>query len=137
MPLFTNILALFNPIGSGKDLNVLQVDMGASASGSISTISNVSLFSDISGGATDLTGNIIKYNPNNPNSIAKVYAGGSLTVEGIINRRTTNFSNGMPPYSVDFKQEFVLKPGNGLFVGHEAETAGNVYLPWVSFSWWE
>lgn len=136
VPLFTNILALFNPLGNNKNLKVLQINMGASASGSISVISNVTLFTGVSG-ATDLTTNIVKYNPNNPDSIAKIYAGGSLTVDKIVDRRTINFSNGMPPYGIDFIQEFELTPGTGLFVGHEAESSGNVYLPWGSFSWWE
>ena len=136
VPLFTNILALWNPLGSGKNLKVLQVNMGASASGSISVISNVSLFTGVSD-ATDLTGNIVKYNPNNPDSIAKIYAGGSLTVDKIVDRRTMNFSNGMPPYGINFVQEFELIPGNGLFVGHESESAGNSYLPWCTYSWWE
>ena len=136
VPLFTNILALWNPIGSGKILKVLQINSGASASGSISVISNVTLFTGVSG-ATDLTTNIVKYNPNSPDTIAKIYAGGSLTVDKIVDRRTINFSNGMPPYGIDFIQEFELLPGNGLFVGHESESAGNSYLPWVTFSWFE
>ena len=136
VPLYSNILALWNPLGSGKNLNVIQINMGASASGSISVISNVTLFTDVVGG-TDLTANIVKYNPNNPNSIAKIYAGGSLTTDKIIDRRTINFSNGMPPYGIDFVQEFELLPGTGIFIGHESESAGNVYYPWVTFNWFE
>ena len=136
VPLFTNILAIFNPLGSGKNLKVLQINMGASASSSISVISNVTLFTSVSS-ATDLTGNIVKYNPNNPDSIAKIYAGGSLVTGKIVDRRTINFSNGMPPEGIDFVQEFELVPGTGLFVGHESESAGNSYLPWCTYSWWE
>ena len=137
MPLWTNILALWNPIGSGKNLNVLQIDMGVSAGGSISVISQIVLVTAIGGGVTDLSANIIKYNPNSPTTIAKIYAGGSLTLGEVLDRRTINFSNGMPPYGKDFKQEFVLVSGNGLCVIHESETAGNTYLPWATYNWFE
>ncbi len=111
--------------------------MGASASSSISVISQVVLFTSIGNGQTDLTSTLIKYNPNSPNSVAKIYGGGSLTLGNVVDRRTINFSNGMPPYSIDFEQEFILFPGNGLCIVHESETSGNVYLPWATFSWFE
>lgn len=137
VPLFSNILALWNPIGSGRNLNVLQINMGVSAQSSISVISSVTLFTSIGSGPTELTSTLIKYNPNSPNSIAKLYAGGSLTLGNTIDRRTINMSNGMPPTNIDFNQEFVLTPGNGICVVHESETSGNTYLPWVTYNWWE
>ena len=136
VPLFTNILALWNPITNSKNLNVLSINMGISASGNISVISQAVLFTSITS-ATDLTTNLIKYNPNSPNSVAKIYAGGSLSLGNVIDRRTVNFSNGMPSTNIDFKQEFELIPGQGICVIHESETAGNSYLPWVSYNWWE
>ena len=111
--------------------------MGASASGSITVISQAVLFTSIGSGPTDLTGNIIKYNPNSPNSVAQIYAGGSLTLGNVVDRRTFNFSNGSPPQSIDFKQELELLPGNGICVVHESETSGNVYRPWSTFTWFE
>ena len=136
VPLFTNILALWNPLGSGKKLNVLGINLGVSASSSISVISQVVLFTNING-ATDLTLNLVKYDPNAPNSIAKIYGGGILTLGNVLDRRTINFSNGMPMQDIDFKQEFEISQGNGLCVVHEAETSGNSYLPFVTFNWWE
>lgn len=136
VPLFTNILALFNPITNIKRLNVLGINMGISATGSISVISQVVLFTSITS-ATDLSTNIIKYNPSSPNSIAKIYGGGSLTLGNVVDRRTINFSNGMPPTNIEFKQEFELISGQGLCVVHEAETSGNVYNPWCTFNWYE
>ncbi len=136
VPLFTNILALWNPATNTKNLNVLQINMGASATGSISVISQIVLFTTIASG-TDLSSNIIKYNPNSPNSIAKIYGGGTLTLGNVVDRRTINFSNGMPPNSINFEQEFELFPGQGLCLIHEAETSGNVYLPWCTYNWFE
>ncbi len=136
VPLFSNILALWNPIGSRKRINVLSINMGVSASSSISVISNVTLFTAISS-ASDLTPTLVKYNPDSLNSIAKIYGGGSLTLGNIIDRRTINFSNGMPPNNIDFTQEFEIPPGSGICVIHESETSGNSYLPWVTFNWWE
>ena len=49
VPLFTNILALWNPIGSGKILKVLQIDLGASASNNITVTGNITLFTAILG----------------------------------------------------------------------------------------
>ena len=135
VPLFTNILALWNPLGSGKTLKVLQVDLGASASTNITVISQLTLFSVISG-ATDLSANIVKYNPNSPNPVAEIYGGGILTLGKVIDRRSLNFSN-LPSESIDFKQEFELLPGSGICIVHEAETSGNVYLPWVTYTFFE
>jgi len=135
VPLFTNILALWNPLGSGKTLKVLQVDLGASASTNITVIGNITLFTAISG-ASDLSANIIKYDPNSPNSIAQIYGGGVLTLGNIINRKSFNFSN-LPSESFDFKQEFELLPGNGICVVHEAETSGSVYLPYATYTFFE
>src|SRR3990167_11363101 len=87
VPLFTNILALWNPLGSGKTLKVLQVDLGASASTNITVIGNITLFTAISG-ASDLSANIIKYNPNSPNPLAKIYGGGSLTLDKVLSRKS-------------------------------------------------
>ncbi len=137
VPLFSNILAIFNPSTNNKNLNILSINMGVSAQSSISVISSVTLFTSIGGGSTDLTSTLIKYNPNCLNSVAKIYAGGSLTLGNVIDRRTINMSNGMPPTNIDFAQEFELTPGNGICVVHEAETSGNVYLPWVTYNWWE
>ena len=135
VPLFTNILALLNPIGSGKILKVLQIDLGASASNNITVTGNITLFTAISG-ASDLSINIIKYNPNSPNSIAEIYGGGSLTLDKVLSRKSFNFSN-LPSETFDFKQEFELHPGQGLCVINEAESSGNIFLPYVTFNWWE
>ena len=135
VPLFTNILALWNPLGSGKTLKVLQVDLGASASTNITVAGNITLFTAISG-ASDLSANIIKYNPNSPNSVAEIYGGGVLTLDKVLSRKSFNFSN-LPSETFDFKQEFELLPGIGICVIHEAETSGNVYLPWVTYTFFE
>lgn len=136
VPLFTNILALWNPIGSGKNLSLLQVNIAASLGVSSTVLAELIFFTNIIGG-TNINSNIIKYNPNSQNSIANIFAGGTLTLATVIDRRTISVNLAMPSYDIEFAQELEIPPGKGVCLVHESEYSTNLFYPYATFSWFE
>lgn len=136
VPIFTNILAIFNPITNNKNLNLLQIDIGASLGVSSTVLARVNLFTAILSGL-DLSTDIIKYNPKAPNPLAKIYSSGSLTLDKVLDRRTIMVNTGTPSDSINFNQEFEIEPGKGVCVVHESEYSGNLFYPYVTLTWWE
>lgn len=137
VPVWTNIFAIWNPINSGKIINLLQIDVGASQITNFSILSQIVEFSSFGSGDVDLTPDIVKYDKDSPNSIAKIFRAGSLILGKTIDRRTIGLDNGMPSYNKTFLQEYEILPNSGICIVHEAESASRVYNPWATFTWYE
>lgn len=131
------ILTLWNPVINTKNLYVLSANFGVyGASSTIGVNTGVGRCILTTNGV-DRT-DIQKYNQDQPASIAKLYSGINSGFFSPFEVRSLVLSSGMPSYGIDFKQEYVIKPGEGLYVQHLAETAAiTSYFPWASFTWWE
>lgn len=113
----------------------MQIDFGFLIGVSENILSKIYTVSSLIPG-TDLTSGILKFNPNSFNSIANIFAGGSLTLDKGITERSLGFQSDLKD-SIIFPQELEIPPGQGVCVVHEAEISALIYNPYVSYYWFE
>lgn len=141
-----NYFSLFNPVGSGKQVQVTRIIIFAYSGGAATTTANLNFFrtSAASAGTQIAAANIGKYDTAQPNSVAEVRTANPTTTNTSVvpllsvPPAITSAGSGInqpvvivPPTGV----AFVLRPGEGVVCGVSAGDVDQLFN--VTFSWSE
>jgi hypothetical protein len=148
------VFSIWNPAGSGKNLELLTLDIGFNVLGT-RVVSNILLMGKTGVGATIATGGPISafaetptgilggvYGGSGPTSVVKFSNAGTVTLGtagGVA--RVLPFSHDLatggsyPVMTYDFKGEFVLAPGAMIYLASNPAATGSTYD--VSLTWAE
>ena len=131
--IFTDILSLYNPVGSGKTAYIIAATFSARADGSTR---NMTL--NFSRGVRTLAGTVVtpsKLDTTTPANATELNYGGTWIIGSLIESRTMS----APTDSLDIGivSPIILHQGEGVLFYTQSESGGQTLIPSASIVWYE
>lgn len=134
LPVFADILSLYNPVGSGKVGHIISGSLSARSDGQARVIT-----ANFNRGTKTLSGTVVtpsKLDSTSPANVLQLNFGGTWSIGTRIESRALTCSPA-DNYDLTILSPILLREGEGALFYIESESGAQVFLPSASLTWYE